>query len=80
MRGAGRLCRERPKSLLAPREGSALSNLFHNDQMRRGGSRTGLDPSSPPLHVSAREERQHPWALAAGQLSMKQEFYSIGNG
>ena len=27
LRGAGRLCRERPKSFLVPREGSALSNL-----------------------------------------------------
>jgi len=27
LRGAGRLCRERAKSFLAPREGNALSNL-----------------------------------------------------
>lgn len=39
LRGAGRLCRERPESCLAPREGSALRNLLHNDQMRSGDSR-----------------------------------------
>jgi hypothetical protein len=26
------------------------------------------DPGFPPPHVSVYEERQHPWALAAGQL------------
>lgn len=41
LRGAGRLCRERPESFLALREGNALSNLLRNDQMRRGGSRAG---------------------------------------
>lgn len=27
LRGAGRLCRERPESFLAPREGNALSDF-----------------------------------------------------
>lgn len=38
LRGAGRLCRERPESFLAPREGSALRNSY---QMGRGESRAG---------------------------------------
>jgi hypothetical protein len=29
------------------------------------------DPSFPPPRVSVYEERQHPWALAAGQLPME---------
>jgi hypothetical protein len=32
------------------------------------------DPGFPPPHVSVYEERQHPWALAAGQLPMAHEF------
>ena len=56
MRGAGRLCRERPKSFLAPREGSALSNLLHNGQMKRGGSRAG--PEANALPHSAVESRR----------------------
>jgi hypothetical protein len=32
------------------------------------------DPSFPPPYVSVYEERQHPWALAAGQLPL--EHYS----
>ena len=29
------------------------------------------DPSFSPPHVSVYEERQHPWALAAGQLPLE---------
>ncbi|MET0308693.1 MAG: GFA family protein [Sphingomonas sp.] len=29
------------------------------------------DPSFPPPHVSVYEERQHPWALAVGQLPLE---------
>jgi hypothetical protein len=32
------------------------------------------DPSFPPPRVSVYEERQHPWALAAGQLPLEHEF------
>lgn len=32
------------------------------------------DPSFPPPNVSVYEERQHPWALAAGQLPLEHEF------
>jgi hypothetical protein len=32
------------------------------------------DPSFPPPHVSVYEERQHPWALAAGQLPLDHQF------
>ncbi|HEY4548074.1 MAG TPA: GFA family protein [Pedomonas sp.] len=32
------------------------------------------DPSFPPPHVSVYEERQHEWALAAGQLPLQHEF------
>ena len=32
------------------------------------------DPSFPPPHVSVYEERQHPWALAAGQLPLEHQF------
>jgi len=32
------------------------------------------DPGFPPPYVSVYEERQHPWALAAGQLPL--EHYS----
>ena len=32
------------------------------------------DPSFPPPHVSVYEERQHKWALAAGQLPLEHEF------
>jgi hypothetical protein len=28
------------------------------------------DPAFPPPHVSVYEERQHPWALAAGELPL----------
>lgn len=31
------------------------------------------DPSFPPPRVSVYEERQHPWALAAGQLPLERE-------
>lgn len=31
------------------------------------------DPGFPPPHVSVYEERQHPWALAAGALSMEHQ-------
>ncbi len=48
LRGAGSLCRERSKSFLAPREGSALSNLLHNDQIKRGGSRAGPEANALP--------------------------------
>ncbi|MCK9551649.1 hypothetical protein, partial [Aquamicrobium sp.] len=34
LRGAGRLCRERAKSFLAPREGNALSNLSNKKMSR----------------------------------------------
>jgi hypothetical protein len=32
------------------------------------------DPAFPPPHVSVYEERQHPWALAAGQLPLEHQF------
>ena len=32
------------------------------------------DPSFPPPYVSVYEERQHPWALAAGQLPLEHHF------
>ena len=32
------------------------------------------DPSFPPPRVSVYEERQHPWALAAGQLPLDRQF------
>ena len=32
------------------------------------------DPSFPPPRVSVYEERQHPWALAAGQLPLEHVF------
>ena len=32
------------------------------------------DPSFPPPHVSVYEERQHKWALAAGQLPLDHQF------
>jgi len=32
------------------------------------------DPGFPPPHVSVYEERQHHWALAAGQLPLEHEF------
>lgn len=32
------------------------------------------DPSFPPPYVSVYEERQHPWALAAGQLPLEHFF------
>ena len=32
------------------------------------------DPSFPPPHVSVYEERQHEWALAAGQLPLEHQF------
>lgn len=32
------------------------------------------DPSFPPPHVSVYEERQHHWALAAGQLPLAHVF------
>jgi len=32
------------------------------------------DPSFPPPRVSVYEERQHPWALAAGQLPLEHDF------
>jgi len=32
------------------------------------------DPSFPPPYVSVYEERQHPWALAAGQLPLEHQF------
>jgi hypothetical protein len=32
------------------------------------------DPNFPPPHVSVYEERQHPWALAAGQLPLDHQF------
>lgn len=32
------------------------------------------DPSFPPAHVSVYEERQHPWALAAGELPLEHQF------
>lgn len=32
------------------------------------------DPNFPPPHVSVYEERQHPWALAAGQLPLEHQF------
>ena len=51
MRGASRLCRERPNNFLAPREGSALSNLLHNDQMRRGSRRAGREAKVPPHYA-----------------------------
>ncbi len=56
LRGAGRLCRERLESFLAPREGNALSNLLRNDQMRRGGSRSG--PEANALSHCAVESRR----------------------
>ena len=56
MRGAGRLCRERPESFLAPREGNALSNFLRNDQMRRGGSRAGPEANALP-HCAVESRR-----------------------
>lgn len=32
------------------------------------------DPSFPPPKVSIYEERQHPWALAAGELPLEHQF------
>ena len=32
------------------------------------------DPAFPPPHVSVYEERQHSWALAAGDLPMEHVF------
>ena len=32
------------------------------------------DPGFPPPHVSVYEERQHKWALAAGQLPLEHQF------
>lgn len=32
------------------------------------------DPDFPPPHVSVYEERQHPWALAAGELPLEHQF------
>ena len=32
------------------------------------------DPGFPPPRVSVYEERQHPWALAAGLLPLEREF------
>lgn len=32
------------------------------------------DPSFPPPRVSVYEERRHPWALAAAELSLEREF------
>ncbi|MES1973819.1 MAG: GFA family protein [Pseudomonadota bacterium] len=32
------------------------------------------DPGFPPPQVSVYEERQHPWALAAGQLPLEHQF------
>ena len=32
------------------------------------------DPTFPPPKVSVYEERQHPWALAAGQLPLEHQF------
>ena len=32
------------------------------------------DPGFPPPHVSVYEERQHPWALAAGQLPLEHMY------
>lgn len=32
------------------------------------------DPSFPPPFVSVYEERQHPWALAAGELPLEHMF------
>jgi hypothetical protein len=32
------------------------------------------DPGFPPPRVSVYEERQHKWALAAGQLPLEREF------
>lgn len=32
------------------------------------------DPNFPPSHVSVDEERQHKWALAAGQLPLEHQF------
>ncbi|MGF7146508.1 hypothetical protein FHS96_000117 [Sphingomonas zeicaulis] len=29
------------------------------------------DPTFPPPHVSVYDERQHPWAMAAGELAME---------
>lgn len=31
------------------------------------------DPSFPPPHVSVYEERQHPWALALGELPLERQ-------
>ncbi len=35
---------------------------------------TFADPNFPPPRVSVYEERQHPWALAAGQLPLEHQF------
>lgn len=32
------------------------------------------DSDFPPPHVSVYEERQHPWALAAGALKLEHQF------
>jgi len=32
------------------------------------------DPNFPPPHVAVYEERQHPWAVAAGQLPLERQF------
>jgi hypothetical protein len=32
------------------------------------------DPGFPPPRVSVYEERQHPWALAAGELPLEHQF------
>lgn len=68
MRGAGRLCRERPESFLAPREGNALSNLLRNDQMRRGGRHAG--PEANALPHCALEIRRNREVLA-GRLKLR---------
>ena len=84
MRGAGRLCRERPESFLAPREGNALSNFLRNDQMRRGGSRAGPEANALP-HCAVESRRAASdkvrWRRKFGQLakvgstSMKDGLY-----
>ncbi len=84
LRGAGRLCRERPESFLAPREGNALSNLLRNDQMRRGGSRAGPEANAlPHCAVESRRaaKKKVPALLRRVRLSYQRAGAGlVGNG
>ena len=63
MRGAGRLCRERPESFLVPREGSALSKLARrvaNRSHRTGPNLEMWSISTEYASVELTSEKRRP--------------------